>query len=289
MLTTRIAPTPSGYIHLGNAFNFSLINDLAQSRQAKLHLRIDDFDPERSRPEYVQDIFTSLEWLKIRPDCGPSSPDDFYQNYSMQKKQEVYWSHAYELLNKNLAYACDCSRSQKDKFSPQGAYLGNCRDRGLSFIKGKHSLRLRCPILISTHKLATPVNTFENSKFFLDNFYWTQTLNDFVLWTKEDFAAYQLVSVIEDALLQTSFMVRGEDLADSTGAQYYLAKSLGGIFEAAFSQMDVLHHSLVKDAKNPSQKFSKSDGTHSLKQMVATGYAFQDFKTAYKSFFSSLL
>lgn len=68
---TRIAPTPSGYLHLGNAYSFLLTKALAKKHGAKILLRIDDLDRDRYRPEYVEDIFATLDFLEIKIDQGP--------------------------------------------------------------------------------------------------------------------------------------------------------------------------------------------------------------------------
>ena len=75
----RLAPTPSGFLHLGNALNFLLIWQCARQNGGKILLRIDDLDSERKRPAYLEDIFESLHWLGIDWDEGPRSPEDFEQ------------------------------------------------------------------------------------------------------------------------------------------------------------------------------------------------------------------
>lgn len=73
MLRSRIAPTPSGYLHIGNAYNFLLTEAIVRKANGSLRLRIDDLDAPRVRPEYLQDVFESLSWLGITPDEGPGS------------------------------------------------------------------------------------------------------------------------------------------------------------------------------------------------------------------------
>ena len=75
-ITSRIAPTPSGYLHLGNAFNFLLTALLVDFQNGHLHLRIDDLDDSRVERSAVEDIFVQLEWLGIKYDSGPSGPDE---------------------------------------------------------------------------------------------------------------------------------------------------------------------------------------------------------------------
>lgn len=289
MKLTRIAPTPSGYIHLGNAFNFSLIQKIAEQENAKIHLRIDDFDFVRSRREYVEDIFSSLEWLQVPIHSGPKNLADFEANFSIRNQQGAYKSALESLIDNKQVYACECSRSQKDRFSPAGAYLGHCRDKNISFIAGKHSLRLICPkpTQVSTHALE--LNNLQESATFKDNFYWLNTLQDFVLWTKEDTAAYQLMSTVEDSTLKPSIVIRGEDLADSTGAQHYLAQCLGTHYAESFKKIKFLHHPLLKNPKDPSQKYSKSQHAYSLKTMISEGYTFTNYLKDFETFSKKIL
>ena len=76
VVTSRLAPTPSGFIHLGNAFNFLLTALLVDLQEGHLHLRIDDLDGPRVERSAVEDIFRQLEWLGIEYDSGPSGPGE---------------------------------------------------------------------------------------------------------------------------------------------------------------------------------------------------------------------
>ena len=89
-LRTRIAPTPSGFLHAGNGISFILTYVIARAFEGQILLRIDDLDAERMRPEYVEDIFKTLDWLGLEYDEGPTSPDDFYQNFSQHKRLDIY-------------------------------------------------------------------------------------------------------------------------------------------------------------------------------------------------------
>ncbi len=289
MQSTRIAPTPSGHIHLGNAFNFSLTQKIAKERNANIYLRIDDFDFHRSRDEYVEDIFDSLNWLQIPIHSGPKTLEDFKNKYSLKLKQDVYKKALQVLIDTHQVYACECSRSQKERFSPLGAYLGHCREKKLSYIAGTHSLRLRCPQETSIHTSLPTLNIFQSDTFYKNNFYWLKSLGDFVLWTKEDSAAYQLMSTVEDSILGPNFIVRGEDLADSTGAQYFLAQCLGTFYAKNFSQIEFLHHSLIKNPNDPTQKYSKSQQAYSLKTMRSEAYTFQNYLKEFEEFSKNIL
>lgn len=80
-IVSRIAPTPSGFLHTGNAYNFILTYLLTRSVSGVLHLRIDDYDLGRYRQEFVQNIFDVLEFLGLECDKGPTCTSDFEQNF----------------------------------------------------------------------------------------------------------------------------------------------------------------------------------------------------------------
>ena len=260
-MRTRIAPTPSGYIHLGNAYNFYLIQKYAKEKKGTILLRIDDFDFDRARDEYIEDIFKALQWLEITPDEGPRNLSDFHKSYSQKNKQQNYRKALKILEDKSLIYACECSRSQTERFTENGAYTGHCRDKDLRYVEGKHSLRLRCEDLPDQS--------------------WTKTLFDFVLWTKENRASYQLVSVVEDVENKIDFIVRGEDLQDSSGAQLYLAQKLGGNYKKLFEKIEFVHHPLLLDPENPAKKLSKSLCSLSLNSLIEKGYTYEHFQAEF--------
>ena len=97
---SRLAPTPSGYLHLGNAFNFLLTALLVDFQDGHLHLRIDDLDDPRVERSAVEDIFVQLEWLGIKYDSGPSGPDELFSKFSQRLRLELY-HESLELLRKS--------------------------------------------------------------------------------------------------------------------------------------------------------------------------------------------
>ncbi|MGB1694341.1 MAG: glutamate--tRNA ligase family protein, partial [bacterium] len=89
-IVSRLAPTPSGYLHLGNAFSFILTWLLVRRLGGKLHLRIDDLDAPRLNQDCLEDIFIQLEWLGLDYDTGPQGPDDHLRRFSQSLKLEEY-------------------------------------------------------------------------------------------------------------------------------------------------------------------------------------------------------
>ena len=239
----RIAPTPSGPIHLGNAYNFILTWWWARLKRGQLFLRIDDADYGRARQNHLEDIFASLEWLGIDIDQGPSDSVDFEQNFSQIKKRAYY----FDQLKYFPTFVCECSRSHIKHLSPSGAYPGTCYSKNLAWRPGR-AIRWR------GDKHNTSLN---------------DTLKDVVLWRKDDMPAYQLTSVIDDRDLDIDFIVRGEDLRPSEKIQTLLAQTLGWPFP------EVIYHPLLKDAKGRKlSKSSSSSNDNSLKTWRENGQTF---------------
>jgi glutamyl/glutaminyl-tRNA synthetase len=255
VVVSRIAPTPSGYLHLGNGVNFLLTYWYVRQHGGRLLLRIDDMDAIRCRSEYVDDIFYTLEWLGIDIDEGPSGTEVFYRDYSMAEKMEDYRRELDALAEQSaLLYACECSRKDLEPYGG-GVYPGLCRERGLTLQKGRSAMRLRIP-----EDTAIDVG---GRRVMLD-----RELGDFVLWRKDGLGAYQFVSVIEDRDLGVNTLIRGEDLLVSSAAQRYLAPMVGA---DTFAAATFIHHPLFigEDRK----KLSKSEGAYALKQMRGSATA----------------
>jgi len=107
---TRIAPTPSGFLHLGNVLSFALTAALAKQHEAKILLRIDDMDQARAEQEYIQDIFDTLNFLEIPWDEGPRNAEEFKDNYSQLHRLTLYSEAIEQLRDNKLLFACTCSR-----------------------------------------------------------------------------------------------------------------------------------------------------------------------------------
>ncbi len=118
---TRIAPTPSGYLHAGNGAAFILAWKLAREAGGKILLRIDDLDAERVRPEYVEDIFETLHWLGVEWDEGPRNTDELQSTWSQHLRMARYQELVEQLREGGHLYACSCSR--KDKHDRTGTLI----------------------------------------------------------------------------------------------------------------------------------------------------------------------
>jgi len=250
-IRSRIAPTPSGFLHLGNAFNFQLTASLTRQFQGQLLLRIDDLDAPRIRTEYLQDIFESLDWLGIRIDAGPRNMDEQLQQYAQQFRLANYQELLDKLVIEKRVFGCDCSRKEIQAVSPEGHYPGTCRD--------KH-LPLDTPDI--TWRFRTEANDLVNWR---DGILGLQEVSvqevnpDFIIRRRDGLPAYHIASLSDDISYGINLIVRGEDLRESTAAQLLLASTLK---LDAFLNARFYHHPLLVDAQG--NKLSKSKEANSL-------------------------
>ena len=254
---SRLAPTPSGFLHLGNAYNFLLTWLWIRRLQGELWLRVDDFDHARMRPEYVEDLFSQLDWLGLDYDHGPQSPQELQQEWSQRLRQESYATAFQQLRQTGDLYRCTCSRRQWQALAASERYPGTCR-------LAQHpdstvgSWRLRLPESAPVSWSVWPAGE--------DCLDLSQEMGDFVVWRRDALPAYQLVSAVDDLNWQINLIVRGLDLQASTAAQHWLTSLLAPQAPRAA----VLHHPLLTDPAG--SKLSKSDGALSLRQLRFQGH-----------------
>ena len=141
-ITSRIAPTPSGFLHAGNVYNFLLTYLFTRAFDGILYLRIDDYDLPRYRKQYVENIFRVLDMLGIDFDGGPGEVEEFETKFSSKFRLGAYTNALKRLEQKGACYACECSHSMKNSFK-NGIYTRVCAKKNLKFKKDETAMRLR--------------------------------------------------------------------------------------------------------------------------------------------------
>ncbi len=259
---TRIAPTPSGFLHLGNAVNFLITERLAQRQGARILLRIDDLDAERVRAEYVEDVFEALPWLGIQPHEGPRNGKEFQEQWSQQLRLSRYHQLAATLRSQGHLYGCVCSRRERILLQGTGRSTCTCRDQTRDLDAPDVTWRLRVP-----ERCPVKVRSLFGADVVTDLF---ELMPDPVLRqrTVDGVArpAYQLASLADDVDHGTTFIVRGEDLWPSTVCQVHLA---GLLSLPDFQHVRFVHHPLLLD--DDGNKLSKSEGALALRAMRERG------------------
>ena len=222
MRITRLAPSPTGALHLGNARTFLINWLLARQGGWRIILRVEDLDGPRIKRGADQQAIDELRWLGIDWDEGPI--------YQSQRRQR-YRAAVDDLLNQKLAYPCVCTRKEVDSaasapHAEDGAavYPGTCRDRFASIEDAMRQSGGRQPaIRFDTRgKSVGFTDTFSGPHHFDVE----RQLGDFVIAKGDGTSAYQLAVVIDDADMGVTDVVRGDDLRDSTPRQILLYRAL---------------------------------------------------------------
>lgn len=242
----RIAPTPSGYLHMGNAFNFLLTWLLVKRQSGRLILRIDDLDAPRIKPEYVEDVFRVLEWIGLDWDAGPSGPDEL-KHFSQHTRLPLYETFLKQLWQQQAVFVCTCSRSQLKETIQ---YPGNCLGKHLIETAGAWRL-------ITADEYIVIQDWLENKPLSVSLF---DEMRYPVVRKRDGSPAYQIASLADDVHMGVNVIVRGLDLLPSTAIQLYMARILG---QDEFEQVRFYHHDLIKTPAG--EKLSKSAGATSIR------------------------
>ncbi len=216
----RLAPSPTGFLHLGNAWSFLFAWLWARHKYGRIVLRMEDIDPIRSRPEFAQAIIEDLRWLGLTWDT----------DIMVQSTRHYAYIQALEILQQQgNSYPCYCTRKELRDLAgaphvhDTGApYRGTCRHLTVTECAEKEkqgrraTVRLRCP------QDGTGHISFIDNVYGLQKHTLMQCGGDFALRRSDGVFAYQLAVVVDDAAQDVSHIVRGRDILVSTPRQLYL-------------------------------------------------------------------
>jgi glutamyl-tRNA synthetase len=255
----RLAPSPTGYLHVGHARTFWTAYERARDAGGVLVMRMDDLDPDRSRDAYAEAALEDLRWLGIRWQEGPdlTEPESGgpFAPYEQSKRQPVYLEAWRKLLRGGFIYPCRCSRkdleaalsaphesfsaganglnssAEFDPLDDEPVYPGTCRPSA-------NNLRQTNEVLAS--EIAQPNNCnwrfrvpdeevieFVDRNLGLRRFVAGKDFGDFVVWRRDGIPSYQLACAADDAAMKITEVVRGEDLLKSTARQILINRALG--------------------------------------------------------------
>jgi glutamyl-tRNA synthetase len=237
----RLAPSPTGYLHLGHARTFWTAQQRARANGGSLVLRNEDLDSTRFKMEFVPAMMEDLKWFGFEwqegPDCGgPFAP------YNQSERMDVYRAALEKLRAGNFIYPCTCSRKdiQAAAHAPHAnddaepIYPGTCRGKSDEWRVTRDAN--------NTVSVSSPVTRHPSLRFrvpdgetisFVDGncgeqrFVAGKDFGDFVVWRGDGVPAYQLACVADDAAMQITEVVRGADLLVSTAQQILLYRALG--------------------------------------------------------------
>ena len=196
----RLAPSPTGLLHVGHARTFCIAAQRATENRGTLILRNEDLDPRRSRPEFARAMIEDLRWLGIRwsegPDCGGP-----YGPYSQSERRAHYLEAWRRLRRGGFLYPCTCSRkdlalaaSAPNDADDEPVYQGTCRER-------KDAAEFTEPAGVNW-RFRVPegeVVEFADLNLGWQRYVAGSDFGDFLVWRRDDVPAYQLAVVVDDA------------------------------------------------------------------------------------------
>ena len=260
---TRLAPTPSGHLHMGNGRSFWLTAQRTKEMHGELLLRIEDLDQARCNPESVQSLLDDFKWMNISWDG-----EVVYQS----QRQALYLAAWQKLKKAGVIYPCDKSRKDianatvaphaEDNAEtpfPTAWRNGPCASAAYEKPEGIN------------WRFSVPdgrIVAFEDTRLGKQSFEAGKDFGDFFMWRRDNIPAYELAVVVDDAAQDITEVIRGEDLLLSTARQILLYEALG-------EKAPNFHHlSLVRDEHG--ERLAKRHDALSMKTLREAGKAFQD-------------
>ena len=291
----RLAPSPTGLLHLGHARTFWIAHQRARAANGQLLLRDEDLDPQRARPEFSTAMKEDLHWLGITWDAELRQSD----------RLPLYRAAMDKLLAAGLAYPCTCSRRdlaqstqaphEDHEHDDEPIYNNHCRPAtnpdapsspavprfpaippslGAPFMRGSitHGWGGTHAFTANTnYRFRIPTTdpiTFTDLNAGPQTFTPGADFGDFILWRKDGLPSYQLACVVDDALTNITEVVRGRDLLKSTARQILLQRALG------YPTPNYFHTDLIRDANGI--RLAKRHDALSLRTLRAEGRTPQD-------------
>jgi glutamyl-tRNA synthetase len=263
----RFAPSPTGHLHVGGA-RTALFNWLfARKKSGRFILRIEDTDMERSTEESYRSVVDAMRWLGLTWDEGPTTGGDFGP-YFQSERRHLYKEWAEKLMSEGKAYICFCSQEDlarmREDLKKQGKdikYDRRCRDLSSEEVERRistgepHVVRFKIPLGGQTivEDIVKGHITFENP-----------TLDDFVIMKSDGYPTYNFACVVDDALMEITHVIRGDDHLSNTPKQIQ-------VYQASGADLPQFAH--VPMIMGPDKtRLSKRHGATAIGQFREDGY-----------------
>ena len=262
----RFAPSPTGFLHVGNARTAILNWLFAKHTGGKFVLRVEDTDFERSTREFEQGIYEDLHWLGLNWDEGPDVGGDFGP-YRQSERLDLYRKFAHQLLDEGKAFHCYCTQ-EEIKARNQAAlargeqlkYDGHCLHL-TEEQKRAYEMERRKPVI----RFHIPQETIKFRDLLKDEISFKgENISDFVILRSNGVATYNFAVVIDDALMKISHVIRGDDHLSNTPKQVLLFRALG------FDVPLFVHIPMILGSDR--SKLSKRHGITSVRMYKEKGY-----------------
>lgn len=273
----RLAPSPTGYLHLGHARTFWAAQERARAHGGTLVLRNEDLDASRFKLEFVQAMLEDLKWFGFDwqegPDCGGA-----FGPYSQTERMSFYRAALEQLRAGGFVYPCTCSRADVRRAlaaphlgEDEPVYPGTCRPQA-----GNPQSTIRNPKLNWRFRVPDGETTsFVDGGFGPQAFVAGRDFGDFVVWRHDDVPSYQLSVMVDDAAMQITEVVRGADLLKSTARQVLLYRALG------FEPPQFYHCPLMTDGNGV--RLAKRHDALSLRTLRAQGSTPEELRAGWSA------
>jgi glutamyl/glutaminyl-tRNA synthetase len=287
----RLAPSPTGYLHLGHARTFWIAHQRARTAKGKLVFRNEDLDVHRCKPEFIAAMYEDLHWLGLSWDEGPDVGGEFGP-YSQSQRRDFYLEAWRKLRDGGFIYPCTCSRKDLElalsaphedfdltshAFSMGEApteddelhYPGACRHKITEAQQWPTPAGVSWRFKVPDYTLVS----FSDGYFGNQQFMAGQDFSDFLVWRRDDIPAYQLAVVMDDEAMRISEVVRGADLLRSTARQLLLIDALD------YAVPNYFHCPLLRDENNV--RLAKRHDALSLRKIRESGVQAADLQSLF--------
>ena len=261
---TRFAPSPTGYMHIGNLRTALYAYLFAKSQGGDFLLRIEDTDRARYVTDAVDFIKRTLAEANILPDEGPDIGGDCGP-YVQSERQEIYQKYADELVEKGFAYRCFCDPEEGRTGKSFASYDRRCRDLDPADVKkhldagDSYVIRQKMPLSGSTsfHDVVHGTITIDNAE-----------LEDQVLIKRDGMPTYNFANVVDDHLMRITHIIRGTEFITSTPKHVLLYQAFGWEIPVYIHLSPVMG----RNEDGSTSKLSKRHGATSFSELIAMGY-----------------
>ena len=266
IIRTRFAPSPTGYMHIGNLRTALYSFLFAKHHKGSFILRIEDTDPKRYVEGATEVIYKTLKKSKLIHDEGPDIGGNFGP-YVQSERKDLYKKYALDLVENGHAYYCFCQKNKESNNAGEISEEYNCHCRNLSKEEIDNNLKLNIPFVIRQKIPLTGKTTFHDEVYgdiSVDN----STLDDQILLKSDGLPTYNFANVIDDHLMNISHILRGKEYLSSTPKYQLLYEAFG------WESPKTAHLSTImgQNEDGSISKLSKRHGSVSFEQLIKEGY-----------------
>ena len=261
---TRFAPSPTGFMHIGNLRTALYGFLFARARGGAFVLRIEDTDSERAVAGAVEVIYSTLRLAGLRYDEGPDI-GGAYAPYVQSERRDIYRRYALELVDRGAAYYCFCSKEENQAAKTEEGYNRHCRS--VSAAEVRRRLEEGCPYVIR-QKMPLEGATAYSDLVFGTIEVENRLLDDQILLKSDGLPTYNFANVVDDHLMQISHVMRGSEYLSSTPKYVLLYRAFG------WDVPNFVHLPLImgKNADGSIAKLSKRHGATGFEELISEGY-----------------